>query len=40
MKDRGGKLVLSDETVHKVDGKARYDWQEKGGFWKRVPVKS
>ena len=40
MKDRGGKLVLSDETVHKVDGKARYDWQEKDGFWKRVPVKS
>jgi hypothetical protein len=38
MKDDGQKLVLSDATLHKVDGKARYNWQEKGGYWVRVPV--
>lgn len=41
MKEKGGKLVMSDATVHKVDDKARYNWEEtKGGFWKKVPVKS
>ena len=40
MKDTDGKLVLSDATVHKVDGKPRYNWEEKDGFWKRVPIKS
>lgn len=38
MKDDGQKLVLSDATLHKVDGKARYNWQEKDGYWVRVPV--
>ena len=40
MKDKDGKLVMSDATVHKVDGKPRYNWEEKDGFWKRVPVKA
>jgi hypothetical protein len=40
MKDKGGKLVMSDATVHKVDGKPRYNWEEKDGFWKKVPVKT
>ena len=39
MKDKDGKLAMSDATVHKIDGKARYNWEEKDGFWKRVPVK-
>ena len=39
MKDNGEKLVLSDATIHKVDGKARYNWKEKDGYWVRVPVK-
>ncbi len=38
MKDDGQKLVLSDATLHKVDGKARYNWKEKDGYWVRVPV--
>jgi len=38
MKDDGEKLVLSDATLHKVDGKARYNWKEKDGYWTRVPV--
>ena len=38
MKDDGGKLVMTDATLHKVDGKARYNWKEKDGYWMRVPV--
>ena len=38
MKDDGEKLVLTDATLHKVDGKARYNWKEKDGYWVRVPV--
>jgi hypothetical protein len=38
MKDDGSKLVMSDATLHKVDGKLRYNWQEKDGYWVKVPV--
>ena len=38
MKDDGEKLVMSDVTIHKIDGQARYNWQEKDGYWVRVPV--
>ena len=38
MKDDGEKLVLSEATLHKVDGKARYNWKEKDGYWVRVPA--
>src|SRR5260370_24828937 len=37
MKDDGQKLVLSDATLHKVDGTARYNWKEKDGYCDRVP---
>lgn len=40
MKDKDGKLVMSDATIHKIDGKARYNWEEKNGFWKKVAIKS
>jgi len=33
MRDNGQKLVLADESLHKVDGKARYNWKEKDGYW-------
>jgi hypothetical protein len=39
MKDDGEKLVMSDAAIHKVDGKARYNWKEKDGFWVKEPVK-
>ena len=39
MKDDGGKLVMTDATLHKVDGKPRYNWKEENGYWVRVPVK-
>ncbi len=32
-------LKMKDQTVHKIDGKARYNWREgDDGIWKRVPV--
>lgn len=40
MKDNGEKLVMSDATIHKIDGKPRYNWKEKDGYWERVPVES
>ena len=39
MKDKDGKLVMSNATLHKIDVKPRYNWEEKNGFWQRVPVK-
>jgi hypothetical protein len=38
MKDDGEKLAMTDATIHKVDGKARYGWKEKDGYWVRVPA--
>ncbi len=35
--DKG--LHVNEITVHKVDGKARYNWSEERGVWKRNPVK-
>jgi hypothetical protein len=40
LKSEDGKLAMTDTTVHKVNGKPRYNWKEEDGFWKRVPVKS
>ena len=39
LKSNGDKLVMTDTTVHKVEGKPRYNWKEEDGLWKRVPVK-
>ena len=38
MKDNGEKLVMTEATIHKVDGTPRYNWKEKDGYWERVPV--
>ena len=40
LKQEGDKLEMTDTTVHKIEGKPRYNWKEEDGFWKRVPVKS
>ena len=39
MKDDGQKLVLADTSLHKVDGKPRYNWKEKDGYWVKEPTK-
>jgi hypothetical protein len=38
LESKDGKLEMTDTTVHKVDGKPRYNWKEENGIWKRVPL--
>jgi hypothetical protein len=40
LKKQGDQLVVTDTSVHKVDGKARYNYEEKDGVWVKVPEKS
>jgi hypothetical protein len=40
MKKEGEGLAVIDTTVHKVNGKARYGYEEKDGVWVRVAEKS
>jgi hypothetical protein len=40
MKEKDGKLALSDTTIHKVNGKPRFNYEKKNGYWERVAVKS
>ncbi len=40
LKKDGDKLAVTDATVHKIDGKARYNYEEKNGVWVRVAEKS
>ena len=39
LEQKNGKLVMTDTTIHKVNGKPRYTWEEHEGFWKRAPIK-
>jgi len=39
LKKEGDGLAVTDTTVHKVNGKARYGYQEKDGVWVRVAEK-
>ncbi len=36
LKKDGKNLVVTDTTVHKINGEARYMYEEKNGFWVRV----
>jgi hypothetical protein len=40
MKKEGNDLKVNDTTVHKINGKARYSYQEKDGVWVRVAEKA
>ena len=40
MKNDNGKLSLSDTTVHKINGKPRFNYEKKDNFWQRVKVGS
>ncbi len=40
LKSDDGKLALSDTTVHKVNGKPRFNYQKKGNYWERVKAGS
>ncbi len=39
LKNAEGKLGITDTSVHKIDGAARYMYQEKDGYWVRVDTK-
>lgn len=36
LQSKEGKLTITDTTVHKVNGQARYYYQQKGDRWERV----
>lgn len=38
LKQKDGKLQVTDTTVHKVEGKARFAYEQEGDNWKRVPA--
>jgi hypothetical protein len=31
-----GKLTVTETSVHKINGKALYNWKQQGGVWKKV----
>jgi hypothetical protein len=33
-----GKLTVTETSVHKINGKALYNWRQEGGVWKKVKV--
>jgi hypothetical protein len=33
-----GKLTVTQTSVHKINGKALYNWKQEGGVWKKVRV--
>src|SRR5947207_1090814 len=33
-----GKLTVTETSVHKINGKALYNWKEEKGVWKKVKV--
>jgi hypothetical protein len=33
-----GKLNITETSVHKINGKALYNWKEEKGVWKKVRV--
>ncbi len=40
MKKDNDKLSLTDTTVHKINGKPRFNYVKKGNYWERVKVGS
>jgi hypothetical protein len=33
-----GSMTVTETSVHKINGKPRYNWKEQGGVWKKVRV--
>jgi hypothetical protein len=38
MDGQPGNMTVTETSVHKINGKALYNWKEQGGVWKRVRV--
>ncbi len=39
MQDTGKGLTATDVTIHKEDGRARYNWVEVNGTWRREDIR-
>src|SRR5262245_12194252 len=35
---QGDKLTVTETAVHKINGKAVYNWKQEGGVWKKVKL--
>ncbi len=33
-----GKMKVTETSVHKIDGKPRYNWKEENGTWQKTPA--
>ncbi|HEY6221681.1 MAG TPA: hypothetical protein VIX13_04015 [Candidatus Eisenbacteria bacterium] len=40
LKKKGDDLEVTETTVHKINGKARYNYEERNGVWVKVPEKA
>jgi hypothetical protein len=40
LKKKGDDLDVTETTVHKINGKARYNYEQKDGVWVKVPEKA
>jgi hypothetical protein len=40
LKKQGDALAVTETTVHKINGKARYNYEQKDGVWVKVPEKA
>ena len=38
MAGQPGSMSVTETSVHKINGKALYNWKEEGGVWKKVRV--
>ena len=38
MAGQPGSMRVTETSVHKINGKALYNWKEEGGVWKKVRV--
>jgi len=38
MAGQPGSMTVTETSVHKINGKALYNWKEQGGVWKKVRV--
>jgi hypothetical protein len=38
MAGQAGSMTVTETSVHKINGKALYNWKEQGGVWKKVRV--
>ncbi len=38
VKEDQGNLKVTEISIHKEEGRPRYNWVEEGGIWKKIPT--